>query len=168
MTRHMIKAITETVLAVIISSAAVSVAHADCAAPEHRAFDFWLGEWEVRTPDGNVAGTNRITQEYGCVLHERYDTGKGYSGESLNVYDAGRKVWHQTWVDSSGSLLLLEGGLRDGAMVLEGETTDVDGAITKHRITWTPKPDGSVRQFWQSTDQSAQWVVAFDGTYTRK
>jgi hypothetical protein len=32
-------------------------------------------------------------REYGgCVLHERYDTGKGYSGESLNVYDAARKT----------------------------------------------------------------------------
>jgi hypothetical protein len=32
--------------------------------------------------------------------------GGGYSGESLNEYDAARKVWHQTWVDSSGTLLL--------------------------------------------------------------
>ncbi len=140
-----------------------------CAAPEHRGFDFWLGEWQVRTPDGKLAGTNRIDREYdGCVLHERYTTGRGYSGESFNVYDAPRKVWHQTWVDTSGMLLTLEGGLRDGKMVLEGQTSGADGVLTRHRITWTPNADGTVRQFWESTDAKGQWTVAFDGAYIRK
>jgi len=142
---------------------------APCEEPVHRAFDFWLGEWEVRTPDGKLAGNNRIEREYGgCVLHERYTTGKGYSGESLNVYDASRKVWHQTWVDTDGTLLLLEGGLREGKMVLEGQTANADGPATKHRITWSAHPDGSVRQLWESTDPKGQWTIAFDGKYTRK
>lgn len=153
-------------LAATLSSPALA---APCDAPEHRAFDFWLGEWNVRTPDGKLAGVNRIAREYdGCVLHERYDTGKGYSGESLNVYDATRKVWHQTWVDTGGTLLLLEGGPRDGKMVLEGQTTNSDGPPTKHRITWSPNPDGSVRQHWESTDAKGAWTTAFDGTYTRR
>src|ERR1044072_7441350 len=55
-----------------------------CDASEHRQFDFWLGEWNVRTPDGKLAGVNDIRREYnGCVLHERYSTARGYSGESL-------------------------------------------------------------------------------------
>jgi len=149
--------------------ASLPAAAAPCDASEHRQFDFWLGEWEVRTPDGKLAGTNRIEREYGgCVLHERYDTGRGYSGESLNVYDAPRKAWHQTWVDTSGTLLLLEGGLRDGRMVLEGQTVGADAQTTRHRITWTPNPDGSVRQFWESTDARGQWTTAFDGLYKRK
>ena len=149
--------------------ASLSAAAAPCDAGEHRQFDFWLGDWEVRTPEGKLAGTNRITREYGgCVLHERYDTGRGYSGESLNVYDAPRKAWHQTWVDTSGTLLLLEGGLRDGRMVLEGQTVDADAQTTKHRITWTPNPDGTVRQFWESTDARGQWTTAFEGLYRRK
>ncbi len=140
-----------------------------CDASEHRQFDFWLGEWNVRTPDGKLAGVNSIKREYdGCVLHERYSTSRGYSGESLNVYDAGRKVWHQTWVDTSGALLLLEGGMRGSSMVLEGQSTGSNGQITKHRISWTPNADGSVRQHWQSTDAKGQWTTAFDGTYTRK
>ena len=140
-----------------------------CGEAEHRAFDFWIGEWNVHGPAGKLAGTNSIKREYGgCVLHERYDTGRGYSGESLNVYDPPRKVWHQTWVDSSGLLLLLEGGIRDGKMVLEGQTTGSDGKLTKHRITWTPNADGSVRQFWESTGASGEWTVAFDGRYTRR
>lgn len=146
-----------------------AVAASACGASEHRAFDFWLGEWQVRTPDGKLAGVNRIASEYdGCVLHERYDTARGYSGESLNIYDAGRKTWHQTWVDTSGTLLVLDGGLRNGSMVLEGQTVGTDSQVTKHRITWTPNADGSVRQLWESTDAKGQWSTAFDGRYTRK
>ena len=142
---------------------------AACSSAEHRAFDFWIGEWNVHGPGGKLAGTNSIKREIGgCVLHERYDTGRGYSGESFNIYDRSREVWHQTWVDSSGLLLLLEGGMQEGKMVLEGQTRGAEGKITRHRITWTPNSDGSVRQFWESTDASGEWKVAFDGKYTRK
>jgi hypothetical protein len=146
-----------------------SVASAACDTAAHRAFDFWVGQWQVKKTDGNTAGANRIDREYGgCVLHEHYTTAKGYSGESLNIYDASRKVWHQSWVDSDGLLLLLEGGIRDGKMVLEGQTNSGDGKVTKHRITWTPNRDGSVRQFWESTDDQGKWVTAFDGLYVRR
>jgi hypothetical protein len=144
-------------------------ANAACDDPAYRQFDFWLGEWQVHTPDGKLAGTNRITREYeGCVLHERYTTPRGYAGESLNTYDPARRVWHQTWVDNEGALLLLEGRLIDGRMRLEGQNAGADGKLTKHRITWTPNPDGSVRQFWESTDPSGQWLTAFDGAYTKR
>ena len=150
-------------------SIVVSVASAACDTPAHRAFDFWLGQWQVKQTDGKVAGTNRIAREYGgCVLHEHYTTARGYSGESLNSYDASRKVWHQSWVDSDGLLLLLEGGLRDDKMVMEGQTVGEDSKVTKHRITWIPNRDGSVRQLWESTDDQGKWVTAFDGLYVRK
>ena len=140
-----------------------------CAAPEHRQFDFWLGEWNVHTADGKLAGINSIKREYGgCVLHERYSTSRGYRGESLNIYDAGRKVWHQSWVDTDGTLLLLEGGLRGKSMMLEGQSVGAKGEVTKHRITWTPNADGTVRQHWESSDSKDAWSTAFDGTYQRK
>ena len=140
---------------------------AGCEAPEHRQFDFWLGEWEVHTPDGKLAGRNRIDREYnGCVIHEHYTTERGYSGESLNAFDASRQVWHQTWVDNAGTLLLLEGRLTAGKMVLEGRTTKADGTVVRHRITWAPNEDGSVRQHWESTDADGAWKTAFDGRYT--
>lgn len=141
---------------------------APCSSPEHRQFDFWLGDWEVRGPAGKLAGTNRITRAFGgCVLHEHYDTGRGYSGASFNIYDTGRRKWHQSWVDTSGALLQLDGGLVDGKMVLEGEVTNANGSKTRHRITWTPNADGSVRQLWESTDAAGAWTVAFDGRYTK-
>ncbi len=159
----------QLLLSASLSVLSTCTAAATCDSPSHRAFDFWVGHWQVKTPDGKVAGVNRIEREYGgCVLHERYTTARGYSGESLNIYDAARQVWHQTWVDNTGMLLLLEGGMRDGKMVLEGQTLADNGPATRHRITWTPNADGSVRQLWESTDANGRWATAFDGLYTRQ
>ncbi len=158
-----------TLVICTVASAAAQDPATPCSTAAYRAFDFWLGDWDVHTPNGKLAGTNRIEREYGgCVLHERYDTGRGYRGESLNAFDVSRGLWHQTWVDSSGTLLLLEGGIHDGSMILEGQTNGAPGNPTKHRITWTPNSDGSVRQLWESTDATGRWTVAFDGKYTRR
>lgn len=155
--------------AMLAVASSASLAAPPCASAEHRQFDFWLGEWQVHRPDGTLAGVNRITLEYGgCVIHERYATGRGYSGESLNGYDAARKLWHQTWVDDSGLLLTLEGGWNGKSMVLEGLAPDAQGALVKQRITWTPNADGSVRQLWETAGALGAWTVAFDGKYTRK
>ena len=145
-------------------------AAAPCGTESHRAFDFWLGEWSVYRPDGELAGGNHIERGYdGCVIHERYVGAAGrYRGESLNIYDAVRGVWHQTWVDTTGQLLLLQGGLRDGRMVLEGRTTLDGGKIRRQRITWTPNADGSVRQRWEAADGDAEWRTLFKGLYRRE
>lgn len=142
---------------------------APCEAPEHRQFDFWLGQWEVRGPAANrPASSSRITSEYGgCVVHERYTAPGGYAGESLNGWDPVRRVWHQTWMDNSGLVLLLDGGLVGKSMVLQGEGAAQGGRTARHRITWTPNEDGSVRQHWETTDPSGQWTTTFDGRYTR-
>jgi hypothetical protein len=67
------------------------------ACHENRAFDFWIGEWRVHSPNGKLAGTHRISSEHnGGVICEHNQTGRGDSGEGLNTHDAGRKVWHQT------------------------------------------------------------------------
>jgi hypothetical protein len=158
-------------LAALVSSSGLATAEPPkaCTDAAYRAFDFWLGDWNVHTPDGKLAGRNRIAREYGaCVIHEHYRTPRGYSGESLNTYDRSRGVWHQTWVDNSGLLLLLEGGPHDGAMVLEGQTIDDAGKPQRQRITWTPNADGSVRQLWETRADGGDWSVAFDGMYRRR
>ena len=140
-----------------------------CASPEHRQFDFWLGEWNV-TSNGSPAGTNRIVlTQGGCVLQENWHGAGpgGITGTSFNIYDRERQVWHQTWVDASGTLLLLDGGIVDGSMVLEGERPAPAGkGNVRHRIAWTPGEDGTVRQLWEaSQDGGANWSVIFDGLY---
>ena len=142
-----------------------------CTAPEHRQFDFWLGDWIVHGPAGKVAGENRITSLHkGCVLFENWSGAGGFTGSSLNVYDAEQKKWHQTWVDVTGGLLLLDGEWSDGKMVLAGKSApDAKGVVALQRITWTPLTDGRVRQHWEtSADAGKTWSTAFDGYYTKR
>ena len=110
-------------------------------APEVHDFDFWLGAWKVFDPDGRLVGTNRITALFGgLALMEEWEGNGAVSGRSLNSWDGARGGWHQTWMDSSGSTLLLDGGLRDGSMVMEGTAPSgqVDQPWHRHRITWSP------------------------------
>jgi hypothetical protein len=140
-----------------------------CSTAMHRQFDFWIGNWRVLEKD-KLAGHNRITAlDGGCVLLESWTGVSGFTGHSLNIYDASRAKWHQTWVDNSGSMLVLEGTFRDGKMVLEGEQAGAEaGKKRRDRISWTPLPGGEVRQHWEtSSDNGATWTTAFDGRYTR-
>ena len=142
-----------------------------CHSAGHRQFDFWVGDWTV-SANGQTAGTNSIQSIHnGCALQENWQGAGngGVSGTSLNLYDTGSGQWHQTWVDSTGTLLLLNGGLVDGSMVLSGRQDAPGGAGTVlNRIRWTPNDDGSVRQLWEaSRDDGANWDVLFDGLYTR-
>lgn len=141
-----------------------------CSGPEYRQFDFWLGTWEVRMPDGTLAGNNRIEADVdGCAVIEHWTGAQGGRGTSLNFYDAATKRWSQTWIDNHGSPLRLEGAFRDGHMVLAGDQTGADGKTTRNRLTWTPRPDRHVRQLWESsTDGGTTWTVEFDGDYAPK
>lgn len=143
---------------------------APCAAAENRQFDFWIGDWDVTTPDSKPAGTNLIRPILGgCVLHESWKGRGNFAGESFNAYDARRKAWHQTWVDGTGSVLTLDGKFENGGMTLSDrnvpgkpDTNDIN------EITWTPNADGSVRQHWRtSADGGKTWKTAFDGKYVK-
>ena len=142
-------------------------------------FDFWIGDWDVFGPEGTQVGRNTITSMFATpsasgMLHEHWHGNGGVEGRSINAYDATRGRWHQTWMDSTGDMLVLEGGLVDGAMVLESLASDEGDTPTaeRQRITWTrvSDPDGAeVRQLWESSnDGGATWTVAFDGWYRRR
>ena len=135
-----------------------------CSAPEHRQFDFWVGKWRVQGPKGKLAGINEITSILGgCVIHENWSGAGGMRGQSFNSYDAERKVWHQTWVDNTGTVLLLDGTFADGRMVLSNER-----GAHRDRITWTPKGDGLVQVWDRSEDSGKTWTNLFTGTYVRE
>jgi hypothetical protein len=92
-----------------------------CSTEPHKQFDFWLGTWKVTTPSGKLAGYNEIKKDLNdCVLIEQYRTNGGFKGQSLNIFDTQSQQWHQTWVDNSGTLLMLAGGIVDGAMIMSG------------------------------------------------
>jgi hypothetical protein len=149
-------------------------AHAACSAPEARQFDFWLGDWVVvgvpGTPGaGRTLGHNRITKiAAGCGLSEHWRGASGLQGHSLNAWDAAGGVWRQFWVGGDGVVLQLSGGLVAGRMQLEGVLPGAGGGEQRQRIAWTPNPDGSVTQRWDTSDDAgASWQLAFLGLYRR-
>src|SRR5688572_31447074 len=78
--------------------------------PEAKHFDFWIGEWTVTTPDGKVAGTNKIERvSNGFGLLETWTSARGGHGKSLNAYHATKKQWQQIWVGGDGMVLELSG-----------------------------------------------------------
>lgn len=136
-----------------------------CSDPLHSAFDFWVGEWEVRLSDGSLAGHNTIRRRAGgCNLAEEWRGASGSTGQSLNFVDPVDGRWHQLWVGSSGLVLRLEGGPYQGGMRMEGRGSDT---TLLHRISWTPLEDGRIRQHWEvSGDHGETWSDVFEGFYT--
>ncbi|MEI6737639.1 MAG: hypothetical protein WCL29_04080 [Pseudomonadota bacterium] len=141
-----------------------------CSSAPHRQFDFWIGDWDVFSPDGKPAGTNVIKPILGlCVLHESWKAPSGYEGESFNTYDASRKLWHQTWVDIGGTLLVMEGRYENDVMTLsDKDSPGKKDPSSINEIQWTKLVDGEVRQLWRaSADGGKTWKIVFDGKYVR-
>ncbi len=143
-----------------------------CDKPEFRQFDFWVGDWDVTTPDDKPAGKSRITSILkGCVIHEEWTGAGGGNGESFNIWSRADGHWHQEWVSDSGALLSLTGDYKDGRMVLTGERKLPNGSTVQNRITWSliDNSRDRVRQFWEtSQDGGKTWSSAFDGVYKRR
>lgn len=135
-----------------------------------RAFDFWVGEWEVHTADGRLAGKNVIeSSQRGCVLVENWAGVGGSTGISLNYLDTAADQWVQVWTDASGSQITIRGGMTDEGMLLEGQIHYTSNGVTApFRGLWTPQPDGRVRQYFeQSNDGGKTWEPWFEGFYSR-
>lgn len=138
----------------------------DCATPEHRQLDFWIGDWdtfESDTPGGaSIARTRVNSIADGCALHERYEQNDGLIGESILSYDAVRQHWQQTWVTNRGALMVIVGHFKDGALTLEGEVHLRDGTTVLQRITWKAQGVGVRELAVLSKDGGKTWKPAFD------
>jgi len=140
-----------------------------CTAPEYHQFDFWVGDWDAfdfDNPNTKVARTKVDRILDGCVLRENYEGADGHEGQSLNVYDASRKLWHQSWVTNRGEMLELEGKYQDGAMVLSGSDHAKHGQLV--RGTWTAVK-GGVREVGETSDDGGKtWKPWFDIVFRPK
>jgi ketosteroid isomerase-like protein len=136
-----------------------------CSAPEYHQFDFWAGDWEAFDLDDHNAKVahNRVDRILdGCVLLEDYHQNDGVHGESFSIYDATRKVWHQSWVTNHGVLLTIEGEMQNGEMILRGSDRASDGKERQVRGVWKAV-DGGVRETAvRSTDGGKTWNPWFD------
>lgn len=141
-----------------------------CCSVMQRAFDFWVGKWEVYLADGKMAGVNQIVKgQDGCVLRENWiSTNDSMTGTSLNYYNQTTKKWEQIWIDNRGNLLKLQGEYTNGQMVLSSEPfKGAGGKNSVNRITWMPLEDGRVRQLWEVLQDGVVIRVLFDGFYQR-
>jgi len=156
-------------LCVVFAAAALSKAAfcqpaAACAAPEYRQLDFWVGDWDVFEKDASTSSAHvrvdRILD--GCVLREHYEDTTGTVGESFSIYDAARRLWHQTWVTNRGRLLTTEGGPERGSIVLAGAYYRDHAKEVRVRGTWTPVADGVRETAVTSADAGKTWEPWFD------
>ncbi len=158
-------AVVTSLLLVAPSAAATSA----CTAPEYRQFDFWIGDWDVHDV-GDAKPSMRIQVEKildGCALRETYQDVNGMRGESLNFYDAGRKLWRQTWATSRGQVLLLEGKLENGRMAFRATEQTPQGALL-WRAVWIPQGDEVRETAETSADGGKTWKPRFDIVFRKR
>jgi hypothetical protein len=142
---------------------------AACRGPAHHQFDFFVGDWDaydVSAPD-RVVARNRVTTILGgCVVHEVYSQNDGLEGESFSIYDPSREQWHQTWVTNRGTLLLLDGRLESGRMVLSG-TEHTAGVPSVLRGVWEARGQDVHEVAERSRDGGKTWEPVFDMIFRR-
>jgi hypothetical protein len=144
-----------------------------CEAPEYRAFDFWIGEWDAFRADTNApAGRSSVrSEDAGCVITEHWTSlGQPYSGRSLNIYDRTSQRWEQFWVDSTGNRVHFIGGPIDTGMRV---TTDAPvpvapGQQAYSRMTFTNNPDGTVLQHGEQSADGQTWTTSYAFIYRRR
>lgn len=138
---------------------------------EFRAFDFWIGAWDVHVANGTLAGHNVIKPaQRGCLLVENWTSASGGGGTSINYLDKSSNEWVQIWNDASGNQINIRGGMTDDGMLLTGSIHYIASDTTADfRGLWTPLMDGRVRQFFeQSNDGGETWSPWFEGFYSRR
>lgn len=139
-----------------------------CTSENHQAFDFWVGEWRVTSPDGKHAGDNTLTKiQNGCVLHENWRSATSpYTGTSYNFYNQQAGQWEQLWLDNQGGSLHLKGERTAKQMILQSEAQkNAQGEAVYNKIIWTKNDDGTVRQLWLVITEGKEDQIAFDGLY---
>ncbi|WP_250459497.1 hypothetical protein [Microbulbifer litoralis] len=152
---------------VIAAGTARSQSGENCRAEAYRQFDFLLGHWEVLDAKGNRLGENRIEKILGgCAIAENWSGRGHHRGRGYSAYDARRQLWNHSWIDNSGLLMVLEGGIHDGAMIMTGRLQYDLQARERHRVVWQPLGNGHLQRTWQvSGDGGVSWQTAAELLY---
>lgn len=140
-----------------------------CAGPEYRQLDFWAGDWDVYDVEGDGKPAARAHVDPilgGCALREVYEQTDGLVGQSFSIYDASRKLWHQTWVTNKGSLLQIDGQFEGGTLTLQGPQIR-SGRNEIVRGVWKVEKDGVRETAHTSHDGGATWQPLFDMVFRR-
>ena len=155
------------------ADAAVTVSAAPCQAnPQSREFDFWVGEWDVVSLQGQALGSNRVVADLrGCILVEHWTNVGGREGRSINVVDATHDppTWRQFYVGDAGGVTdYASGSLRDGVMEFRATVPGPDGGPTVRRMRFRPVHADTVHQIIEDERGPGDWVQRFYGVYVRR
>ena len=174
--RHLRIALAALGIAFVASAAAdpatTTTTFPQCGAAEYHQLDFWIGDWDTFETDvsgGPSVARARVTPiAQGCAIHELYEQTDGLIGDSILSYDPVRKQWQQTWVTNRGSIMMIWGTFKDGALVLEGESHLRDGKAVIQRITWKAQNGGVRESAVMSKDGGKTWAPAFDVLFLQR
>ena len=136
-----------------------------------RTLDFWLGEWTIGAPGGAPNATSSVTLELDkCLVVERWDGGRGHTGENFFAYSADDRGWRGLFADNEGRVhVFLEGKAAPGSAEFSGPSRGPQGQSVLNRVTIHRVSDTRVEQVWQkSADDGKTWTTAFRGEYTRR
>jgi hypothetical protein len=139
--------------------------------PDRHRFDFWVGEWQVTTPDGHVVGSSSVqSMAGGCGLLENWTASNGTTGKSLNAFNPAAKQWQQYWVGQGGAVTeYRESEWHDGSLSLIARPAASAQGQPTQRLTFTPVNDSTVRQHGElSKDGGSTWTTTYDFYYHRR
>lgn len=149
-----------------------------CEAPEHRRFDFWIGEWDVVNRQRNPArpadetlyetgtATNRVYAILdGCAVVEHWEgrllPDRHVLGFSVRAWDPGRRTWVAllNWPGPAGpSFFTMEGDFADSVATFTSEAPAGGRVryrfqdIEDDRLRWVgarrPPGEESWSRFW--------------------
>ena len=136
-----------------------------------RRFDFWVGEWSVRSAYGQPVGESSIQRvSGGCAVLENWTGGTGGTGKSLNFYNKDARQWQQYWVgQGNDQVQFTTSEWRGPTLTFHAAVAQPDGTRLLRRLSFTPVARDTVRQFAErSTDGGATWTTDYDFYYARK
>lgn len=175
---ELIQKIFLVVIIIMALFTVVTVTHSQtnespCSSKEAEQFDFWLGSWKAEWKDSegkSQYGRNLITKGFGnCVIEENFATDDGtFTGRSLSVYNARKKMWQQTWVDNTGAYMEFTGGKDGDNMYLQRKVTNKEGKEILQKMTFTDIQKNSFTWNWESSsDNGGTWTLNWQILYSR-
>ncbi|MBL8981211.1 MAG: tetratricopeptide repeat protein [Gemmatimonadetes bacterium] len=142
-----------------------------------RAFDFWIGEWDVYlTGTDRRVGQSRVDRvSAGCALVENWVARESPvnppgNGTSLNFVEPATGTWKQVWMGSGrGQTDFVDGRYINGVLRFAFSSPDANGVMQPGRFLFHNLGPNRVRQVQErSANGGTSFQVVLDFTYIRR
>ena len=144
---------------------------AGCAAnPESRQLDYWLGSWTISAPGSSGGATSSVSLALDkCLVVEKWDGGRGHTGQNIFGYSPDDKSWYGMFADNEGRVhVFTDGKVAAGSAEFRGMSRGPNGEAVLNRVRIVRQAPNKVEQIWEkSTDNGTSWNAVFRGEYSR-